>query len=37
VVIFRYVGNAQRATGGTVSISGGYVVHTFTSSGAFIA
>jgi hypothetical protein len=33
----RYVGNAQRATGGTVSISGGYVVHTFTASGTYVA
>lgn len=37
VVIIRYAGNTQRATGGTVSISGGYVVHTFLSSSAFVA
>ena len=37
VVIIRYLGSAQRATGGTVSISGGYVIHTFNSSGIFTA
>jgi hypothetical protein len=26
-----------RATGGTITISGGYVIHTFTSSGTYIA
>jgi hypothetical protein len=26
-----------RATGGTITISGGYVTHTFTTSGTFIA
>jgi hypothetical protein len=37
VVIIRYLGTAARATGGSVSISGGYVIHTFTTSGSFIA
>ena len=37
VVIIRYLGNMQKATGGTVTIVGGYVIHTFTSSGSFIA
>jgi hypothetical protein len=27
----------QKASGGTVTITGGYVIHTFTSSGTFIA
>jgi hypothetical protein len=35
VVIIRYLG-AQRATGGTVSSSAGYTIHTFTGSGSFI-
>lgn len=34
VVIIRYPG-AQHATGGTVTSSGGYTYHTFTSSGTF--
>ena len=37
IVIIRYYGSSQRATGGTVTITGGYVIHTFTSSGTFIA
>jgi hypothetical protein len=37
VVIIRYLGSTQRATGGVVTITGGYVIHTFTSSGTFIA
>jgi hypothetical protein len=37
VVIIRYLGTVQRATGGTVTITGGYVIHTFTSSGTYIA
>jgi hypothetical protein len=37
VVIVRYPGFAQRGSGGTVTITGGYVIHTFTSSGTFIA
>ena len=34
VVILRYAG-AQRATGGSVSSSGGYTIHKFASSGTF--
>lgn len=34
IVIIRYAG-AQRATGGTITSSGGYTYHTFTSSGTF--
>jgi hypothetical protein len=37
IVIVRYLGTVQRATGGTVTITGGYVIHTFTSSGTFVA
>lgn len=37
VVIIRYLGSLQKASGGVVTISGGYVVHTFNSSGTFIA
>jgi hypothetical protein len=37
VVIIRYTGTAQRASGGIVTITGGYVIHTFNSSGTFIA
>ena len=36
VVIVRYLGS-QRASGGTVTSSGGYTYHTFTSSGTFTA
>jgi hypothetical protein len=36
IVIVRYAG-AQRGTGGTVTSAGGYTIHTFTSSGSFIA
>ena len=36
VVILRYLG-AQRGTGGTVTSSGGYTIHTFTSSGTYTA
>lgn len=36
IVIIRYLGS-QRATGGTVTSSGGYTIHTFTSSGTFTA
>jgi hypothetical protein len=35
-VIARYLG-AQRATGGTVTSSGGYTYHTFTGNGTFTA
>jgi hypothetical protein len=34
IVIIRYYGS-QKATGGTITSSGGYTVHTFTSSGTF--
>lgn len=34
VVIIRYYGS-QKATGGTITSSGGYTIHTFTSSGTF--
>jgi hypothetical protein len=37
IVIVRYPGTAQRANGGTVSVTGGYVIHSFTSSGTFTA
>ena len=33
-VIIRYYG-AQKATGGTITSSGGYTLHTYTSSGTF--
>lgn len=36
IVIIRYAGS-QRASGGTVTSSGGYTIHTFTSSGVFTA
>lgn len=36
VVIIRYLG-LQRATGGTVTSSNGYTIHTFTTSGTFTA
>ena len=36
IVIISYLG-AQRATGGTITSSGGYIYHTFTGSGTFIA
>jgi hypothetical protein len=36
VVIVRYPGTPV-ATGGTITQSGGYTIHTFTSSGTFIA
>jgi hypothetical protein len=36
-VIVRYLGTAARATGGTITISGGYVIHTFTTSGTYTA
>ena len=34
IVIVRYYGS-QKATGGTITSSGGYTVHTFTTSGTF--
>ncbi len=36
IVILRYLGS-QRGSGGTVTSSGGYTIHTFTSSGTFTA
>ncbi len=36
IVIIRYLGS-QRGTGGTITSSGGYTIHTFTSSGTFTA
>ena len=36
IVILSYFG-AQRGTGGTVTSSGGYTIHTFTSSGTYVA
>jgi hypothetical protein len=35
IVIIRYLG-APRATGGTVTQSGGYTIHTFTTSGNLV-
>ena len=35
IVIIRYQADAQIGTGGTVSSSGGYIYHKFTSSGTF--
>jgi hypothetical protein len=37
VVIVAYPGSATRGSGGTITISGGYVIHTFTSSGTYTA
>jgi hypothetical protein len=36
IVIVRYLGT-QRGTGGTVTSSGGYTIHTFTTSGTYTA
>jgi hypothetical protein len=36
-VVIRYVGTVARASGGTINIAGGYVVHIFTSSGNYVA
>ena len=36
IAVIRYAG-AQRGTGGTVTSSGGYTIHTFTSSGTYTA
>jgi hypothetical protein len=36
IVIISYLGT-QRGTGGTVTSSGGYTIHTFTTSGTFTA
>ena len=37
IVIIRYLSATQRGTGGIVTSSGGYYIHTFTSSGSFVA
>lgn len=37
IVIIRYLADAPIATGGTITSSGGYQIHTFTSSGTFEA
>lgn len=36
IVIISYPGN-QRGTGGSVTSAGGNTIHTFTSSGTFVA
>lgn len=36
IIIIRYLG-AQRGTGGTVTSSGGYTIHTFTTSSSYAA
>ena len=36
IVVIRYLGS-QRGSGGTVTSSGGYTLHTFTSSGTYTA
>jgi hypothetical protein len=36
LVIIRYLG-PQRASGGTITQTGGFTIHTFTTSGTFIA
>lgn len=36
IVIIRYLGS-QRATGGTITSTGGYTIHTFSSSSTFTA
>jgi hypothetical protein len=35
IVIVRYSGVTPRATGGVITTSGGFTIHTFTSSGTF--
>lgn len=37
VVIIRYITGTINATGGTVTTSGSYTIHKFTSSGTFTA
>lgn len=36
IVMIRYPGASAQATGGTITYLGGYVIHTFTSSGSFV-
>ena len=35
IVIVRYLSIYKEATGGTITYSGGYTIHTFTASGTF--
>jgi hypothetical protein len=35
MVVIRYAGTTQRATGGTITTAGGYTYHQFTGSGSF--
>ena len=37
IVIISYLSGSQKGSGGTVTTSGGYYIHTFTSSGTFTA
>jgi hypothetical protein len=37
VVIIRYAGTVTKGAGGTITTSGGYTYHTFTSSGTYTA
>jgi hypothetical protein len=37
VVVISYASATQRGTGGTVTTSNGFYIHTFTSSGTFTA
>ena len=37
ILVIRYKGTTPRATGGTITTSGGYTYHTFTASGTFTA
>jgi len=37
IVIIRYLSATQKGSGGTVTTSGGYYIHTFTSSGTYVA
>ena len=37
IVIIRYQSPYQKASGGTITASGGYYYHTFTGSGTFVA
>lgn len=36
IVIVRYAGTVAKGTGGTITISGGYVYHVFTASGTLV-
>jgi hypothetical protein len=37
VVVIRYLATTQKGTGGTVTSSGGYIIHTFTTAGTYTA